>query len=121
MIRLLKRRAAIGKYFWRLSQALARRFGRKRYYRLEEVSKTAEADGFDQAFIAYAHAMYCKRDDFDRYYGPLRVACTYDQLRSVVARRFFGGSMGFDATNILLRADSPKDREYDFTQNSESD
>ena len=118
MIRWFKRRAAIASYFWRLSQALSRRFGRKSHYTIEEVLKTAEGDGFDTAFIAYAHAMFCRRDDFDGYYSPLRVACTYDGLRLVVGRRFFGGVTGFDATNILLRADSPKGREYDFTDSA---
>ena len=118
MIRQLKRRSAIGSYFWRLSQALARRFGKKSHYSTEEVSKAAEA-GFDAAFIAYAHAMFCTREDFDAYYGPLRVRCTYDGLRGSVARRFFDGATGFDATNILLRADSPKEREYDFSQNAD--
>ncbi len=121
MIRQLKRRFAIGSYFWRLSQELARRFGRKSHYSVESVSKTAEGGGFDMAFIAYAHAMFCRRSDFDDYYGPLQVACTYDGLRRPVARRFFGGATGFDATNILLRADSPKEREYDFTDSAPAD
>ena len=121
MIRYLKRRLAIGNYFWRLSQAVSRRFGKKNHYSIIEVSTTAKAGSFDMAFIAYAHAMFCSRDDFDAYYGPLRVACTYDGLRRTIARRFFGGATGFDAANILLRADSPKEREYDFTENAPSE
>jgi hypothetical protein len=121
MIRHIKRHFAIGKYFWRLSQVLARRFGRKNYYDVTEVSKVAADEGFDMAFIAYAHAMFCRRDDFDAYYQPLRVACTYDGLRRPVAHRFFGGAMGFDAMNILIRAGSPFEREYDFTQNAPVD
>ena len=116
MIRYLKRRSAIGSYFWRLSQAVSRRFGRKNYYSIDEVSTAAEAGRFDLAFITFAHAMFCSRDDFNAYYGPLQVACTYEGLRVSIARRFFGGAMGFDATNILLRADAPMDREYAFTE-----
>ena len=85
---------------------------------IEEVCKAAEA-GFDTAFIAYAHAMFCTREDFDFHYGPLRVRCTYDGLRRSIARRFFDGATGFDAMNILLRADSPKEREYDFSQSAD--
>jgi hypothetical protein len=118
MIRHIKRHFAIGKYFWRLSQVLVRRFGRKNYYDITDVSKVAADEGFDTTFIAYAHAMFCRRDSFDAYYEPLRVACTYDGLRRAVARRFFGGAMGFDAMNIILRADSPKEREYDFTDSA---
>ena len=121
MIRHLKRRSAIGSYFWRLSQAVSRRFGKKNHYSIAEVSKAAEGGSFDIAFIAYAHAMFCSRDDFDAYYGPLQVACTYDGLRRTIARRFFGGATGFDAANILLRADSPMEREYDFTDSAPAD
>jgi hypothetical protein len=120
MIRLLKRRAAIGSYFWRLSPALARRFGRKNRYSIAEVSKTAEGE-FNPTFIAYAHAMFCTRKDFDAHYEPLRVRCSYDGLRRPVARRFFKGATGFNAANILLRADSPKEREYRFAQDEEND
>ena len=121
MIRHIKRYFAIGKYFWRLSQALARRFGKKNYYTLDQVSKTAKDGGFDMAFIAYAHAMFCQRNEFDAYYAPLRVVCTYDGLRRTVARRFFDGVTGFDALNILVRADSPLKREYNFTDSALSE
>jgi hypothetical protein len=121
MIRHLKRRFAIGNYFWRLSQALSRRFGKKSHYSIEEVSKTAEGGKFDMTFIAYAHAMFCRRDHFDKYYGPLQVACTYDDLRQRIARRFFDGATGFDAMTILLRTETPKDREYNFSQSAEAD
>jgi hypothetical protein len=118
MIRLLKRRSAIGSYFWRLPQVVSRRFGKKSHYSIAEVSTAAAGGSFNMAFIAYAHAMFCSRDDFDAYYGPLRVACTYDGLRHSIARRFFCGATGFDATNILLRAESPMGREYAFTNNA---
>jgi len=121
MIRYLKRRLAIGSYFWRLSKAMSHRFGNKNHYSIAEVFTTANGGSFDMAFIAYAHAMFCRRDDFDAYYGPLRVACTYDGLRRTIARRFFSGATGFDATNILLRAGSPMEREYDFTDSAPGD
>lgn len=73
------------------------------------------------SFISYAHAMFCSRGDFDAYYGPLRVACTYDGLRRSIGRRFFRGATGFDAANILLRAGSPMEREYGFTDNAPAD
>jgi hypothetical protein len=113
MIRLLRRRLAIRSYFWRLSQELARRFGKKPYYTVAEVSKTAQDGGFRMPFIAYAHAMFCSRPDFDAQYGPLHVACTYDSLRAVVGRRYFGGAQGFDAATIIRLAKPPWDEEYD--------
>ncbi len=118
MFRSLKRRRALGRYFWRLSQELWRRFGKKNAYAIDEVSRVAQEGNFDMAFIAYAHAMFCSREDFDAHYGPLRLACTYDGMRESVARRFFSGATGFDALNILIRAGPPLDREYAFTQNA---
>jgi hypothetical protein len=121
MIRWFKRHRAVGSYFWRLSQELSHRFGRKNYYSVAEVSRAAQEKNFNMAFIAYAHAMFCSRGDFDAYYGSLRLACTYDGLREVVARRFFSGAMGFDALNILIRAGSPMEREYAFDQSAPTD
>jgi len=118
MFRLLKRRFAINSYFWRLSQALPRRFDRKNYYSIAEVSRTAEDGHFNMAFIAYAHAMFCRREDFDAHYLPLGVSCSYDSLRETIARRFFDGATGFDAMNILIRAETPMTREYTFSQGS---
>lgn len=68
------------------------------------------------AFIAYAHAMFCCCSDFESHYTPSRLACTYDGLREAVARRFFAGAAGFDALNILGRADAPLSREYGFAE-----
>ena len=53
------------------------------------------------AFLAYAHALYCSRSDFDAHYTPLRVACTYDGLRRFVSRKHFGGVLDFDAERII--------------------
>lgn len=116
MIRFLKRHFAVRSYFWRLSPELSRRFGKKNYYSIADVATAAQRGSFDIAFIAYAHAMYCCRSDFDAHYGPMHVACTYDGLRNVIARRYFDGATGFDALNILRRTTSPRENEYDFTE-----
>lgn len=118
MFRLLKQRLAIRRYFRFLSLELARRFGRKKHYLIEEVSTAAERGGFSMAFIAYAHAMFSRRQDFDDYYGPLNIACTYDGLRLAISRCYFRGATGFDALNILVRAMPPNQREYDSKDNA---
>ena len=101
MIRLIKRRLAIRSYVWKLSQELFRRFGKKRYYSTDEVTQAARRSALPTAFLAYAHAIFCTRADFDAYYTPLRVACTYEGLRAVVSRRYFGGVRDFDAASIV--------------------
>jgi hypothetical protein len=104
MIRLIKRRIAINNYVWKLSQELLRRFGKKHYYSIEEVTQAARGASFRIAFLSYAHAIFCSRADFDAYYVPLRVACTYDGLRAFVSRRYFGGVRDFDAASIVSSA-----------------
>lgn len=106
------RRTAIEDYVWSLSQELSRHFGPKKYYSVEEVSRMAGESGCRMAYIAYAHAMFCSRADFDAYYGPLRVACTYDGLRDVIARRYFNGAWGFDAATVVRLATPPREEEY---------
>lgn len=101
MIRLIKRRLAIRSYVWKLSQELLRRFGKKKFYTVEEVTQTVERAQLSSTFIAYAHATFCARPDFDSHYLALRVACTYDGLRAVVSRRYFGGVADFDAAQVI--------------------
>jgi hypothetical protein len=121
MIQWLKRRRAVATYFWRLSQELSQRFGRKNYYSVEEVSRAAREKNFDVAFLVYAHGMFCSRGNFDDYYASSDVAYSYDAVRQVVARRFFSSAPGFDALNILIRAGSPMEREYAFDQSATTD
>jgi Family of unknown function (DUF6559) len=101
MLRLIKQRLAIRSYVWKLSQELLRRFGKKKFYTREEVTRAAKKSHLSTAFIAYAHAIFCTRPEFDAHYGPLQVACTYDDLRSVVSRRYFRGIRDFDAARVV--------------------
>lgn len=101
MIRLIKRRFAVRAYVRRLSQELVRRFNIQPFYSIEQVTRAAEAGGFSMSFLAYAHAIYCSRADFDSYYGPLHVRCTYDGLRKFVVRRYLKGLKGFDALRVI--------------------
>src|ERR1017187_10284733 len=111
-------RAAIEDYYWGLSQELSQHFGLKQFYRLDEVSRIADESGCAKAYMAFAHAMFCSRPDFDAYYEPLHVACTYDGLRRVISRRYFDGALGFDAATIVRLTTPPKAEEYNFTENA---
>ncbi|MBK8001676.1 MAG: hypothetical protein IPK15_23970 [Verrucomicrobia bacterium] len=101
MLRLIKRRLAIRSYVWKLSQELSRRFGKMKFYSVNQVMQAAERGHFSMAFIAYAHAIFCARGDFDAHYSTLGVNCTYDGLRAVVSRRYFGGVADFDAARVI--------------------
>lgn len=104
MLRLLKRRRAIKQFIWNLPFALNRRFGEKSFYSPGEVSRTSDALGFDKAFVAYAHALFCSRKDFEEYYSPLKVRCTYESLRKIISKKYFNGSTSFDAASVYRYA-----------------
>jgi len=87
----------------RLSQELVRRFDRRSFYSIEQVRQAVERGGFSAAFIAYAHAAFCAEKDFEAYYGPLGVACSYAGLRRTIARRYFSKRMDFDAETVVAR------------------
>jgi hypothetical protein len=103
MIRHIKRYLAIRSYMLRLSQELVRRFDKRSFYPIEQVTQAVERGRFSAAFIAYAHAAFCNQADFDAYYQPLRVACSYAGLRRTIARRYFSGRSDFDAETIFFR------------------
>jgi len=103
MIRYIKRYLAIRSYVRRLSQDLVRRFGKRSSYSLEQVTQAAQRGRFSTVFVAYAHAAFCSQEDFDAYYQPLGVVCTYQGLRRTIARRYFSGETDFDAATIFNR------------------
>jgi hypothetical protein len=103
MIRHLKRYLAIRSYVHRLSQELVRRFDKQSYYSVEHVTQAVQRGGFSATFIAYAHAAFCKQEDFDAHYAPLGVACSYHGLRRTIARRYLSGQMEFDAETIIYK------------------
>jgi hypothetical protein len=87
----------------RLSRELARRFDRQSFYSVEQVTQAVQRGKLSATFIAYAHASFCNQTDFDAFYEPMGVACSYQGLRSTVSRRYFSGDMDFDAKTIISR------------------
>ena len=73
MIRHIKRYLAIRSYMLRLSQELVRRFDKRSFYPIEQVTQAVERGRFSAAFIAYAHAAFCNQADFDAYYQPFEL------------------------------------------------
>ena len=120
MVRQIKRWFAIRSYVMRLSGELGCRFGMQRFYTLDQITQAVKSSRLSPAFIAYAHATFCSRREFDRYYGSLRVNCTYDGLRSVVARRFLGGSTMFDGGSVVRAFRRPRySEETNFYESGE--
>ena len=103
MIRHLKRYLAIRSYVRRLSQDLVRRFDKRSFYSVDQVTQAVQRGKFSASFIAYAHAAFCSKKDFDAYYEPLGVSCNYQGLRSTISRRYLSGQLDFDAETIIYR------------------
>ena len=112
LLRIFRQRRAIKQFVKRLPLDLQKRFGEKRHYDLAEVSKVVESGQYDMAFVAFAHALFCSRDDFNAYYEPLRIRTTYDELRDKVASRFFGGVSDFDAASLFRFAKDIRSNHY---------
>jgi hypothetical protein len=113
MLRLVKQYLAIRSYVLRLSQDLARRFGKQSYYSVDQVTQTLLRGKYSASFIAYAHATFCGRKDFDAHYGPLGVSCTYDGLRRTVSKRYLAGQFDFNAATIYRRFRRSDDDGFD--------
>jgi hypothetical protein len=101
MVRHVKRYLAIRTYVYRLSQDLVRRFDKRSFYSVEHVTQAVQRGEYSATFIAYAHAAFCRQTDFDAYYGPLGVSCSYDGLRRTIGRRYLSGQLDFDAGTII--------------------
>jgi len=103
MIRHVKRYLAIRSYVRRLSQDLVRRFDKRAFYSVGQVSQAVQRGKFSAAFIAYAHATFCSQTDFDAHYEPLGVSCSYQGLRRIVSRRYLSGQLDFDAETVIYK------------------
>jgi|SRR4051812_30340877 hypothetical protein len=112
MIRQIRRYFAIRDYALRFAPELVKRWGTQRFYTLDQVTQASLASGFGKDFVAYAHAIFSSRADFDAYYRPLRLRCSYDGLRAVVGRRYFGGVTDFDAASIIRAGHRVKDNDF---------
>lgn len=100
-MRAIRRYFALRSYVKRLSVDLKRRFGLKPFYTIDHVTKAIDRGGYSKDFVAYAHATFCSHEDFDAYYGPLKLKCSYDGLRNGIARRYLRGRTDFDAEMVI--------------------
>lgn len=100
---------AIRSYARYLSQELVRRFGKRACYSVDQVTQAVQRGKFSATFIAYAHAAFCSQAGFEAHYQRLGGACSYQELRRSVARRYLHGQLDFDAAAIIRRF-APDDR-----------
>lgn len=97
----IKQRSEVKGYVMKLSLELFSRLGKKHYYTVDEVTHCAEAAGFKTEHLVYAHALFCERKDFRRFYKRSNQRERYEELRDEVSRKYFGGVRDFDTANII--------------------
>jgi hypothetical protein len=114
MIRHVKRYLAIRSYVRRLSQDLVRRFDKRSFYSIEQVTQAVQRGKFSMAFLAYAHATFCGEADFNEHYRPMKIKCNYFDLRRTVGRRYLAGRIDFDAATVIQQFRSPEFSRGDF-------
>jgi len=93
---------AVRSYVLQLAPELQRRWGKQKFYNLEQVTQAAEASGVTTEFIVYAHAIFCNEPEFRAHYRGLRDAFDYEGTRSAIAKRYGGGVADFDVGTLLM-------------------
>jgi hypothetical protein len=97
-----------------LSQELVRRFEKRSFYSVEQVTQAVQRGRFSVVFIAYAHATFCSEADFDEYHQSSEVLCSYQDLRRTIGRRYLSGRIDFDAATIINKFCPPDYSRGDF-------
>lgn len=107
MIQSIKKYLAIRGYVRRLGNDLVRRFGRRTYYSVDQVSQAVQRGKYPAEQVIYAHAAYCRLEDFENFYQASGRADRWGKLRQIISRRYLGGQFDFDAGTILSRYGRP--------------
>lgn len=103
MIQSVKRYLAIRSYVRRLSNDLSRRFGKRAWYTVDQVSQAVKRGKYSDEYIIYAHAAYCRLEDFESFYRASGQADRWVKLRQIISRRYLSGQFDFDAGTIYTR------------------
>ena len=106
LFRFFRRRKAIETFVFRMSLDLRSRFGEKTFYSLDEIDRLFTTGKYNKAFSAYAYALFCSQKEFEEFFNKLKVNCTYDGLRTTIGKRYFEGSINFNAASVIRYAKS---------------
>ena len=101
MVENIQQRSGIKLYLMKLSTELSSRLGKRRFYSAEQVTQVVRRTGFSRDYLPCAHALFCQRKDFRRYYKRSEFREHYEILRDNISRQCFGGVRDFDAANII--------------------
>jgi hypothetical protein len=95
-----QKREAVKAYLNTLGPALQQKYGRSPHYTPVQVRETALERGLSIDYMCWAFLLYCAQPDFLSIHSVAGEICDYSAMREVVAGAFFGGNVGFDATEV---------------------
>jgi uncharacterized protein DUF6559 len=81
VLRWIRKRLALRGYRRKLGPSLVKRYGRERYYTVNQVRVTVEKLGLNTDYICYAFADFCSREDFDAHHASTGEACDWAAMR----------------------------------------
>ena len=116
MIQSIKKYLAIRGYVRRMSNDLVRRFGKRAHYSPEHVSQAVKRGKYPEEHIIFAHAAYCRSEDFESFYRASGQAERWGKLRQIISRRYLGGQFDFDAGTIISRYHRPGYSSGDYSE-----
>jgi hypothetical protein len=77
----IRKRLTLRSYRRKLGPALVKRYGRERFYSVNQIRTTVDKLGLNTDYICYAYAEYCTRDDFDAHHVSTGEACDWTEMR----------------------------------------
>ena len=86
-----------------LGYFLRKRYGKKNYYTIPQVTQTIRLRNWDcpAHYHCMAYALYCNRYDFDAYHRETGQECSYDEMRDLATVGLAIGATEFTAIDIM--------------------
>ena len=85
---------------------MAKDYGKSKTYTPKQVKKTIERSGLSVADACYGIAMFSSREAFDQYHQEIGESCNYDDMRSEIAEKHFGGDGAFEVSDVEMASSS---------------
>lgn len=94
MLRWLSKYFALRGYRVKLGPALAKRYGRQRYYTANQVRVTVEKLALPVEYLCYGLAGFCEERAFNEYHSSVGEVCDWREMRQEAADQHIGNHSG---------------------------
>lgn len=97
----IKKNRAIKSYIRKLPRLLNNDYGREKQYTPKQIRSTAERHGLNLFYISFGIAMFSDKSQFDKYHKEIEGNCCYEDMRSEVGNKYFGGDSSFEVSSFV--------------------